>query len=90
MLDSLIKLAKSKNASDLHLESGLPMVLRIDGVLKIQGDPIRAETLQAIGREIIGETNWPQFLERGSFDLSINIPNIRCRIGVWLSDIVLC
>jgi twitching motility protein PilT len=82
MLDSMIKLAKLKNASDLHLESGLPMVLRIDGALKVQGDPIRATTLQTIARKMIGEPNWPQFLERGSYDLSVNIANIRCRINV--------
>ena len=82
MLDSLIKLAKSNNASDLHLEAELPPVLRIDGTLKIQGDPIRTETLHTIIREIIGDTDWPQFLERGSWDLSINIANVRCRINI--------
>jgi twitching motility protein PilT len=82
MLDSLIKSAKMKNASDLHLETGLPMVLRIDGALKTQGGPISAETLQTISREIIGEKNWSQFLERGSYDLSIDIANIRCRINI--------
>ena len=85
MLDSLIKLAKSKHASDLHLESGLPMVLRIDGALKILGEPIRPATLQTTAHEIIGEKNWPQFLARGSYDLSINIANIRCRINILRS-----
>lgn len=82
MLESLVKLAKSKNASDLHLEAGLPMVLRIDGALKTWGDPVSAVTLQTISRDIIGEKNWPQFLERGSYDLSINIATIRCRINI--------
>ncbi|MGD9209941.1 MAG: PilT/PilU family type 4a pilus ATPase [Desulfobacteraceae bacterium] len=82
MFESLIRLAKAKGASDLHLESGLPPALRIDGELKTQGNPIGADALLAISRKIIGESNWPHFLEMGAYDLSITIQKVRCRINI--------
>ncbi len=32
--------------------------------------------------EVVGEEFWPQFLERGSFDVSKSIEGVRCRINV--------
>ena len=77
MLDSLVKLARARGASDLHLESGVPPVLRIDGKLKISKEaPIGAEALLAVGRSIIGEANWPAFLEQCSYDEIAEITGI--------------
>lgn len=83
MLDPLIKLAKTKWASDLHLEPGLSPVLRIDGELRTLGEPISAKTLLAVCRAVIGDADWPLFLERGSYDLSTTICNVRCRINIF-------
>jgi twitching motility protein PilT len=82
MLDSLIKLARAKDASDVHLEAGLPAVFRIGGVLKIRGEPVKAEALLSMSRSLVGDKNWPFFLEQCSFDLSKNIRGVRCRIHV--------
>ena len=73
MLDALIKRAKSMGASDLHLEPGLPAVLRIRGTLESEELPILADALLSIGRTLVGDNNWSSFIERGSFDLSINL-----------------
>jgi twitching motility protein PilT len=83
MLDSLITLAKTKWASDLHLEPGLPPVLRIDGALKTLGEPIGAKPLLSVCRKIIGDAGWPLFLERGSYDLAATICHVRCRINIF-------
>jgi twitching motility protein PilT len=83
MFDSLIKLAQTKWASDLHIEPGLPPVLRIDGELRTLGEPVSARTLLNLGRKIIGDAGWPLFLERGSFDLSTTICHVRCRINFF-------
>jgi twitching motility protein PilT len=83
MLDSLMKLAQTKWASDLHLEPELPPVLRIDGELRTLGEPISAKTLLDLGRKIIGDAGWPLFLERGSYDLAATICHVRCRINIF-------
>jgi twitching motility protein PilT len=85
-LDSLVALALSNGASDLHLESGLPAALRVRGTLKTLGEPISAKLLLEAARQLIGEQQWPSFLERRSFDLSKTIHGVRCRINILQSS----
>src|SRR5713101_4692340 len=81
-LESLVNLAQSNGASDLHLEAGLPAALRIRGALRTTGEPIPAKLLQEMAHAVIGEEEWGRFLERRSFDLSKTIHGTRCRINV--------
>src|SRR5258706_10555929 len=81
-LDSLINLARSNGASDLHLEPGLPAAIRVRGTLRTTGEPVSNRDLLEIAREVIGAEQWPHFLERRSFDLSRTIQGVRCRINI--------
>src|SRR5580765_5011522 len=81
-LDSLVGLAQSNGASDLHLESGLPAALRVRGALRTTGEPLPAKTLLEMARNVIGEAQWPRFIEQRSADLSKTIHGVRCRINV--------
>jgi twitching motility protein PilT len=80
-LESLISLAASSGASDLHLEAGLPAALRVRGDLRTVGEPIPARVLRELAQVVIGE-QWPVFEQRRSFDLSRTIHGVRCRINV--------
>jgi len=84
-LESLIGIARQQGASDLHLEAGLAPAMRVRGALRLTGDPVPASALLAFAREIIGEAQWPRFLERRSADLSKTIQGVRCRINVLQS-----
>lgn len=86
MLETLITKAKSMDASDLHLEAGLPAVLRIRGELQTLGNPVDAGVLLSASRHLVGDKNWPYFVEQCSFDLSANIQGIRCRINVMKTN----
>ena len=81
-LESLIGLALNNGASDLHLEAGLPAAIRVRGALRTFGEPLPARGLSDAAHRLIGESQWPQFLERHSFDLSRTIHGVRCRINV--------
>lgn len=81
-LAAFIQSAKAQGASDVHLEPGLPPAWRVDGALRIQGDPISGQELLTAARELIGEADWPGFLERRSFDLSRTIAGARCRVNI--------
>jgi twitching motility protein PilT len=85
-LDSLVELAQSNGASDLHLEPGLPAALRIRGSLRTMGDPLPGETLLELAQKAIGPEQWPHFLERRSHDFSKTIHGVRCRINVLQSS----
>ncbi len=81
-LPSLIALAQQQGASDLHLEAGLPPALRVRGALRSAGQTGPPATRLAFARELIGDAQWPAFLERRSADLSRTIQGVRCRINV--------
>jgi twitching motility protein PilT len=81
-LEEFIAAARQQRASDLHLEPGLPAALRVRGSLRTLGEPIPAKELLAWARELIGEAQWQNFLERRSADLSRTLQGVRCRINV--------
>jgi twitching motility protein PilT len=82
-LDSLIESAAGNGASDLHLEAGMPAALRIRGILRIAGEPIAPRLLAEFARGLLGEEQWPVFVERRSFDMSRTIRGVRCRINIF-------
>ncbi len=82
-LESLVSLAASNGASDLHLEAGLPAALRIRGELRTTGEPLPASLLLEMARKAIGEEEWPRFLEQRSFDCSRNFQGVRSRLNVF-------
>jgi twitching motility protein PilT len=81
-LEGLIGLAQSQGASDLHLEPGLPAAVRVRGTLQTSGEPIPARWLFEQAQVLIGEAQWPRFLERRSFDCSRTLRGVRCRMNV--------
>jgi len=81
-LESLVGVAHSNGASDLHLEAGLPAALRVRGTLRTLGEPIPPRELAESARNLLGEDQWQHFLEKRSCDLSRNIRGVRCRINV--------
>ncbi len=81
-LEAFIVSAAAKGASDLHLEAGMPPALRVRGTLLIEGEPVPAPALLTLARQLVGEPQWPVFLERRSFDLSRTIHGVRCRINI--------
>jgi len=82
-LRTLISLAKTEGASDLHIEPGLAAVLRVRSQLHSVGEPLEPALTSEWAREIIGSEDWPHFEARRSFDLSRLIEGLRCRINVF-------
>jgi len=82
-LDSLIDSASANGASDLHLEPGMPAALRVRGTLRVAGEPIAPAVLMEFARRLVGEEQWPLFVERRSFDLSRTVGGVRCRINIF-------
>lgn len=82
-METLIGLAASNSASDLHLEASLPAALRVRGALRTIGEPIAGKDLYEMARTTIGEEQWPQFVERRSADFSKTMRGVRCRFNVF-------
>ncbi len=81
-LEHMIESAAGNGASDLHLEAGMPAAVRVRGALRVTGEPVAPKLLAELARGLIGEEQWPVFLERRSFDMSKTIRGVRCRINI--------
>ena len=68
-LETLVRTALAAGASDVHLEGGLPMTLRVRGSLRRSGEAVQAGTLTELARDLLG-ADWNDFVERGSADRS--------------------
>jgi twitching motility protein PilT len=82
-LDTLIESVAGSGASDLHLEPGMPAAVRTRGALRVTGEPVAPRALTELARSLLGEEQWPVFLERRSFDMSKTIRGVRCRINIF-------
>jgi twitching motility protein PilT len=82
-LAPLVDAARKAGASDLHLEAGLPMTLRVRGQLRPVGEPVSGETLVAAAKELLKGELWQAFVERRSADVGRTIQGVRCRVNVF-------
>jgi twitching motility protein PilT len=83
-LETLVQTARATDASDIHLEGGLPMTFRVHGALRKVGEPVPAHVLTSLAQTVLGD-DWNDFLARGSADLARTIQGTRCRINVLRS-----
>jgi twitching motility protein PilT len=77
-----IRKGRELGASDLHIEADNALVVRVRGQLSSIGASIAGTVLAQAARELLGD-GWPQFLSRGSADLSRTIAGVRCRINIF-------
>ena len=82
-LKDWVQKGRELGASDLHLESGTPLVVRIRGDLSAIGEPIQAARLTEASQELLGAEAWTQFQERGSADVSVAVAGMRCRLSLF-------
>jgi twitching motility protein PilT len=82
-LKDWISKARALGASDLHLEADTPVVARIRGELKDIAAVVPGALVTQTARDLLGAEAWPQFLARGSADVSVTIAGTRCRISFY-------
>jgi twitching motility protein PilT len=76
-LDAFFKLMFDSSASDLHITSGQPPILRVHGELeRVKYDPMDDETLRAMLYEIAPEQTIKKFEETGDVDFGYEIPGV--------------
>ena len=78
-IDAFFNLMFEQKASDLHLASGNPPILRINGEMeRVDFPPLENDTLKAMLYEIAPEYKIKTFEETGDVDFGYEIPNL-CR-----------
>ncbi len=84
-ISELLAFANKKNASDLHLSSGLPPLIRVDGDIKrINVDPLEDRTVHNMVYDIMNDKQQKDFEEFLQVDFSFELPNIaRFRVNAF-------
>jgi twitching motility protein PilT len=76
-IDAFFNLMFEQKASDLHLSSGNPPILRIHGELqRVDFPPLESDALKAMLYEIAPEYKIKLFEETGDVDFGYEIPNL--------------
>ena len=76
-IDAFFNLMFEQKASDLHLSSGNPPILRINGELhRVDYPPLEDDSLKAMLYEITPEYKIKVFEETGDVDFGYEIPNV--------------
>ncbi len=84
-ISELLAFAYKKNASDLHLSSGLPPLIRVDGEIKrINVDPLDDRVVHSMVYDIMNDKQQKDFEEFLETDFSFELPNIaRFRVNAF-------
>lgn len=84
----LLAFAQKNKASDLHLSSGLPPMIRVDGDMKrINLPTLDAETVLKMIFDIMNDNQRKIFEENLEVDFSFEIPNVaRFRVNAFNQD----
>jgi len=83
VFEEWIEKARSLGASDLHLETNTPPVVRIRGELQTAGSAISGDRLVQTAQDLLGAEGWAQFKARGSADIAVSIHGVRCRASFF-------
>ncbi len=84
-LSELLSFSVKSNASDLHLSSGMPPMIRIDGQIKrINVEPLTAERVHAMIYDLMNDSQRKKFEEFLENDFSVSLPKLaRFRVNVF-------
>jgi twitching motility protein PilT len=84
-IDEILHTAARRGASDVHLQIGLPPVVRIQSrLVPLDGEPLTAEATERLVFSIMSEPQKKHFHERRDFDFSYAIADVsRFRVNVF-------
>jgi Tfp pilus assembly ATPase PilU len=84
-LDEILKLAAERHASDVHLQAGLPTVLRIlTRLVPLEAAPLDADATERLIFSIMTEEQQRRVRERREVDISYTLPGVaHFRINVF-------
>lgn len=82
MVPNLFQTAVERGASDLHVVSGQPAMVRIDGILYPVGEVLSADAVMSLLRDFLSDAQQKRFLEEKDLDCSLLLQSsVRLRIN---------
>tara|TARA_Y100001954_G_scaffold159705_1_gene169548 strand:- start:48 stop:1100 length:1053 start_codon:yes stop_codon:yes gene_type:complete len=83
----IVDFAIKAGSSDIHLEEGAPIAIRVNSDIRILENILREEDMSKLLLEIVGEEKLQQFQTTGDLDTSIGLEGLsRIRINAYVSN----
>ena len=83
----IVNFAIQAGSSDIHLEEGSPIAIRVNSDIRILENILRPEDMTKLLREIAGEQKIDQYQRSGDLDTSIGLPGLsRIRINAYMAN----
>jgi len=80
----IVEYAIKKGSSDIHLEEGSPIAIRVNSDIEIVEKTIKSNDMDNILMELLGKEKLDQFNSTGDLDSSIGLPGLsRIRINAY-------
>ena len=82
----IVEYAVKAGSSDIHLEEGSPIAVRVNSDIMISSQKLRSEDMDKLLSELIGEEKVKQFNQKGDIDTSIGLEGLsRIRINAYIA-----
>ena len=83
----IVNFAIQAGSSDIHLEEGSPIAIRVNSDIKILENILRPEDMTQLMLELIGEEKLKGYQQTGDLDTSIGLEGLsRIRINAYVSN----
>ena len=83
----IVGFAIKAGSSDIHLEEGSPIAIRVNSDIRILENVLRPEDMSKLLREIVGDQKLQQYEQTGDLDTSIGLDGLsRIRINAYMAN----
>ena len=83
----IVDFAIKAGSSDIHLEEGSPIAIRVNSDIRILENILKSEDMTKLLREIVGEEKLLQYERTGDLDTSIGLDGLsRIRINAYRAN----
>ena len=83
----IVKFAIDAGSSDIHLEEGSPIAIRVNSDIRILQNVMTSEDMSSLLKEIAGEEKLKQYEQTGDLDTSIGLEGLsRIRINAYMAN----
>lgn len=84
-IKEVLNTAKIAGASDVHMTVGIPPKMRVNGdLISMDYSRMMPPDTLAVAKEILSDSQWAKFEEKGEYDMSFSIPDLgRYRLNIY-------
>ena len=87
LANQIVEFAIKENSSDIHLEEGSPIAIRVNSDIKILSNTLSSQAMDQLLSELLSDEKIQQYKDSGDVDTSIGLDGLsRIRINAYIAN----